>query len=167
LPIQHLDPAQFRQVLSHYPTGVVVITSLAGGQDAAGEPLVLVVGSFTSVSLDPPLVGFLPDKRSTTWPLINATGHFAVNILGSDQTDLCRQLAGKGDRMAGVNWHVSPAHLPILDDALVSIECKIAWVHEAGDHHFVLGQVLNMEVHRDGDPMLFHRGRYGGFAARD
>jgi 3-hydroxy-9,10-secoandrosta-1,3,5(10)-triene-9,17-dione monooxygenase reductase component len=161
LSVPPIDPAQFRQVLSHYPTGVAVITSL----DAAGEPLVLVVGSFTSVSLDPPLVGFLPDKRSTTWPQIHATGHFAVNILGSDQTALCRQLAGKGDKMEGVAWHVSPRDLPILDEALVAIECRIAWVHEAGDHHFVLGQVQAMEVRRDGDPMLFHRGRYGGFAA--
>lgn len=156
-----IDPAQFRQVLGHYPTGVAAITSL----DADQQPLVLVVGSFTSVSLDPPLVGFLPDKRSSTWPQIHATGHFAVNILGSDQTGLCRQLAGKGDKMAGVAWHVSEHGLPILDEALVSIECRIAWVHEAGDHHFVLGQVQAMGVRREGDPMLFHRGQYGGFAA--
>jgi flavin reductase (DIM6/NTAB) family NADH-FMN oxidoreductase RutF len=163
LSVPTIDPAQFRQVLSHYPTGVAVITAL----DADGAPLVLVVGSFTSVSLDPPLVGFLPDKRSTTWPLIHETGRFAVNILGSDQTDLCRQLAGKGDKMAGVAWHTSANDLPVIEQALVSIECKIAWVHEAGDHHFVLGQVLAMAVQRDGDPMLFHRGQYGGFAARD
>jgi flavin reductase (DIM6/NTAB) family NADH-FMN oxidoreductase RutF len=163
LSIAPIDPTLFRQVLGHYPTGVAVVTSL----DASGAPLVLVVGSFTSVSLDPPLVGFLPDKRSTTWPLIHATGRFAVNILASDQRELCRQLAGRGEKMAGVAWHVGAHDLPILDDSLVSIECRIAWVHEAGDHHFVLGQVLGMEVHRDGDPMLFHRGRYGGFAPRD
>lgn len=162
MSLPSIDSAHFRQVLSHYPTGVAAITSL----DESGQPLVLVVGSFTSVSLDPPLVGFLPDKRSTSWPMIQATGHFAVNILGSDQQGLCRQLAGKGDKMEGVNWHVSAHELPILDDALVSIECRIAWVHEAGDHHFVLGQVQAMEVRRDGDPMLFHRGRYGGFAAQ-
>lgn len=156
-----IDPAQFRQTLGHYPTGVAAVTAL----DAEGNVLALVVGSFTSVSLDPPLVGFLPDKRSTTWPQIHATGHFAVNILGSDQTLLCRQLAGKGEKMAGVAWHVSENNLPILDEALVSIECRIAWVHEAGDHHFVLGQVLDMTVQREGDPMLFHRGQYGGFAA--
>jgi flavin reductase (DIM6/NTAB) family NADH-FMN oxidoreductase RutF len=62
---------------------------------------------------------------------------------------------------------MSANNLPILDDALVSIECRIAWVHEAGDHHFVLGQVLDMKVQREGDPMLFHRGQYGGFAALD
>jgi flavin reductase (DIM6/NTAB) family NADH-FMN oxidoreductase RutF len=98
-----IDPALFRQTLGHYPTGVAAVTAL----DEAGVPLALVVGSFTSVSLDPPLVGFLPDKRSTTWPLIHSAGHFAVNILGSDQTALCRQLAGKGEKMAGVAWHVS------------------------------------------------------------
>jgi flavin reductase (DIM6/NTAB) family NADH-FMN oxidoreductase RutF len=124
----------------------------------------MVVGSFTSVSLDPPLVGFLPGKASTTWPLISATGHFGVNVLGADHGDLCRQLAGKADRMAGVDWHVGEHGVPLLDEALVTIACRIAWVHEAGDHHVVLGQVLGMDVRRDGAPMLFHKGRYGGFA---
>lgn len=155
-----IDPAQFRQTLAHYPTGVAAITAL----DPEGNVLALVVGSFTSVSLDPPLVGFLPDRRSTSWPRIQAAGSFAVNILASGQTALCGQLAGKGEKMAGVAWHVSANDLPILDDALVSIECRVAWVHEAGDHHFVLGQVLDMRVQHEGDPMLFYRGNYGGFA---
>ncbi|HZU63196.1 MAG TPA: flavin reductase family protein [Novosphingobium sp.] len=159
----HIDPALFRQVLGHYPTGVAAITS----QGADGTPLALVVGTFTSVSLDPPLVGFLPDKRSSSWPLIEATGHFAVNVLAADQGDLCRQLASaKGaEKFAGVEYHLAEPGVPVLAGAPVAITCRIAWTHDAGDHVFVLGRVQALEVQREADPMLFHRGRYGSFAA--
>jgi 3-hydroxy-9,10-secoandrosta-1,3,5(10)-triene-9,17-dione monooxygenase reductase component len=155
-----IDPAHFRQVLGAYPTGVAVITAM----DADGAPAGMIVGTFTSVSLDPPLVGFLPDKSSTSWPKIEAAGRFCVNVLGSDQQQLCRQLAGKGDRFAGVALTVSDHGLPVLADSIVTIECTINSVTEAGDHWFVLGNILQMEAPRDADPMLFHRGRYGGFA---
>ena len=155
-----IDPAVFRQVLGAYPTGVVVITAM----DEDATPAGMVVGTFTSVSLDPPLVGFLPDKNSSSWPKIEKAGHFCVNVLGSDQQQLCRQLAGKGDKFAGVDLTISDHGLPVLADAIVTIECSIHSVTEAGDHWFVLGKVLSMEPPRDSDPMLFHRGRYGGFA---
>ncbi len=159
----HIDPAQFRRVLGHYPTGVAAITST----DADGAPLVLVVGTFTSVSLDPPLVGFLPDKRSHSWKLIEATGHFAVNILGADQVALCGRLAGKGEKFAGVDYTLSERGLPLLAGALVTLECTIAWTHDAGDHLFVLGRVQDMAIRREGNPMLFLRGGYGGFAGAE
>lgn len=155
-----IDPAQYRQVLGSYPTGVVVITAL----DEDSNPAAMVVGTFTSVSLDPPLVGFLPDKSSSSWPKIEQAGRFCVNVLGSDQQNICRQMAAKGaDKFAGVGYALSDHNLPVLADAIASIECQIHSVTEAGDHWFVLGQVLRMLVNRDEDPMLFHRGRYGGF----
>ena len=156
-----IEPATFRQVLGSYPTGVCVVTAL----DEAGAPIGLVVGSFTSVSLDPPLVGFLPDKKSTTWPLIAAVGHFCVNVLASDQQQVCRQLAAKGaEKFAGVDYAVSQHDVPVLANAIARIECAIHSVTDAGDHWFVLGKVLELETTRDDDPMLFYRGRYGGFA---
>ncbi len=156
-----IDPAQYRQVLGSYPTGVVVITAL----DEDSSPAAMVVGTFTSVSLDPPLVGFLPDKSSSSWPKIERAGRFCVNILGSDQQSVCRQMAAKGaDKFAGVNYTLSENNLPVLTDAITSIECRIHSVNEAGDHWFVLGEVMKMLVNREEDPMLFHRGRYGGFA---
>jgi len=157
----HIDPMVFRKALGNYPTGVSAITTT----NADGQPLALVVGTFTSVSLDPPLVGFLPDKRSSTWPQIEATGKFAVNVLASESKALCGQLAGKGDKFADVDFTLSENGLPLLADALLTIECKIAWTHEAGDHLFVLGRVVSMNIQREGDPMLFLRGQYGGFAA--
>jgi len=156
-----IDPQRFRQVLGSYPTGVCIITAL----DAEGEPAALVVGTFTSVSLDPPLVGFLPDKSSSSWPKIEQAGHFCVNVLASDQQQLCRQMSAKGpDKFAGIDYTLSANRLPLIADAVAHIECRIHSVSEAGDHWFVLGDVLSMDAARDEDPMLFHRGRYGGFA---
>lgn len=156
-----IESARFRQVLGSYPTGVSVITAAS----ADGAPVGMVVGTFTSVSLDPPLVGFLPDKKSTSWPLIEAAGKFCVNILGSNQQELCRKVSGKGpDKFAEVEWSRSVHGLPILADTIATIECALHSVTEAGDHWFVLGAVLAMDVTRDDDPMLFHKGRYGGFA---
>lgn len=155
-----VEAATFRQVLGYYPTGVCVITAL----DPAGAPIGLVVGSFTSISLDPPLVGFFPDKRSASWSLIEQAGHFCVNVLGSDQITLCRQIAAPGDKFAGVEYTLSPHDLPVLDGAMVAIECRLETVVEAGDHWLVMGRVLGLEARRDTDPMLFFRGTYGGFA---
>lgn len=159
-----IDPAVFRQVLGNYPTGVAVITAMA----ADGAPIGMVVGTFTSVSLDPPLVGFLPDKRSNSWPLIEAAGHFCVNVLARDQLELCARLAKSGpDKFSGVDYAVSKHGLPVLQGTMLSIECSLHAVQEAGDHWFVTGLVLGLESHRDADPMLFHRGAYGGFSPND
>ena len=156
-----IDPALFRQVLGSYPTGVCAITATA----ADGVPVGMVIGSFTSVSLDPPLVGFLPDKTSSTWPSIEAAGHFCVNVLASDQMDVCRQLAAKGpDKFAGLDVALSRHGHPVIASSIARIDCDIHAVVDAGDHWFVLGRVLGLETVRDDDPMLFYRGKYGGFA---
>ena len=156
-----IDPALFRAVLGAYPTGVCAIT--ATGAD--GAPLGMVIGSFTSVSLDPPLVGFLPGKNSATWPQIEAAGHFCVNVLASDQMDACRQIAGKGpDKFAGLDVALSEHGHPVIANSIARIDCQVHGVIDAGDHWFVLGKVLALESTRDDDPMLFYRGRYGGFA---
>ena len=156
-----IDPAIFRQVLGAYPTGVCVISAL----DENDKPVGMVVGSFTSVSLDPPLVGFLPDKKSSSWPLIAAAGHFCVNVLASDQQEVCRQVVAKGEaKFVGVDFSISEHRLPVIADAIARIECSIHSITDAGDHYFVLGNVLGLEHTREGDPMLFYRGRYGGFA---
>jgi 3-hydroxy-9,10-secoandrosta-1,3,5(10)-triene-9,17-dione monooxygenase reductase component len=156
-----IDPVQFRQVLGAYPTGVCAIT--ATGADSA--PVGMVVGTFTSVSLDPPLVGFLPDKASATWPLIEASGHFCVNVLASDQLDICRQISGRAvNKFDGIDLALSAHGHPVIANALARIDCAIHDVVDAGDHWFVLGRVLSLEATRDDNPMLFWRGRYGGFA---
>lgn len=161
MTLPSIDSALFRQVLGSYPTGVSAVTAMG----ADGLPVGMVVGTFTSVSLDPPLVGFLPDKKSTSWPQIEAAGRFCVNVLASDQQEICRQLSARGpEKFVGVEYALSQHNLPVIANAIASIECSLHSVVEAGDHWIVLGRVLALEITRDEDPMLFHRGRYGGFA---
>lgn len=156
-----VDPLHFRDVLSSYPTGVCVVTS----QAEDGERWGLAVGSFTSLSLDPPLVGFLPDKRSRSWAKIACTGKFCVNILGSEQLDACRRFASRhDDKFEGVAHGTSPAGLPLLDDALAWIDCAVERVVEIGDHLLVIGAVLGMERRSDGQPLIFYRGGYHSLA---
>lgn len=150
------DAAAFRRILSHYPTGVCAITSVG----EAG-PVALIVGSFTSVSLDPPLVGFLPARASTTWPKIAATGRFCVNVLGAEQRDLCRLIAAKGnDPFAHIAHRASSAGLPIIDGCVAWIDCDLHAVLDAGDHLIVLGLVHSLDAAHDGPPLLFLRGSY-------
>ena len=161
MTVATIDSDLFRKVLGSYPTGVSIITAL----DDQNEPVGMVVGSFTSVSLDPPLVGFFPGRDSTSWPKIERAGQFCVNVLGSDQQAICRQIAGKApDKFAGVDYTLSAEGLPLIAGSLIVIECSLYSVTEAGDHWFALGEVRRLETARDEDPMLFHRGRYGGFA---
>lgn len=154
------DSAKYRQVLGHFPTGVTVIT--AAGDDG---PVGLAVGSFSSVSLDPPLVAFFPDKGSSSWPKIEATGSFCVNILGEDQEDVCRRFASKGDdKFAGLGWGPAGSGSPLLHGVLAWIDCDIESITEAGDHYCVLGRVRELDVEHEHGPLVFFRGGYGRFA---
>lgn len=153
--------ADFRRILGHYPTGVCIITSIG----ADGVPLGMVVGSFTSVSLDPPLVGFLPMTSSESWRRIGETGRFCVNVLSSRQEPLCRTFASRTpDKYAGVDYRLSPGGLPIFDGAIAWIECGIHAVHEAGDHLIVLGEVQALDVDQPETPLLFFKGDYVSLA---
>jgi len=151
------DSATFRRVLGHYPTGVCVVTAV----EADGAPVAMVVGSFTSVSLDPPLVAFFPAKSSTSWPRIQAVGKFCVNVLASDQLPLCRQIAMPGtDKFAGIAHRASANGSPILDDVVAWIDCDIADVQITGDHYLVLGRVRELGTEKTtAAPLVFFQGR--------
>ncbi len=156
-----VDSAQYRQVLGHFPTGVTVITAAPDG-----EPVGLAVGSFSSVSLDPPLVAFFAGRGSTSWPKIETAGSFCVNILAEDQEDVCRRFASKDtDKFAGLGWSPAASGSPLLDDVLAWIDCDIESVTDAGDHLCVFGRVRDLAVAREGGPLVFFRGGYGRFVA--
>jgi 3-hydroxy-9,10-secoandrosta-1,3,5(10)-triene-9,17-dione monooxygenase reductase component len=158
----HIDAQRFRQVLGSYPTGVTVITAIA--ED--GSPAGMAVGSFTSVSLDPPLVGFFPGKFSSSWPRVRAAGGFAANILADHQEHVCRALAARGgDKFAGLGWRPAGNGAPILDGVTAWIECEIESVTDAGDHWFVLGRVLDLEVAEQPRPLVFFQGGYARISA--
>lgn len=156
------DDTWFRKVLGQYPTGVCIVASI----DGAGAPVCMVVGSFTSVSLDPPLVGFLPARGSSSWARIRARGVFCINILAASQAAVCRQVAGSaGPKLEGIEWRPAGSGAPILADVVAWIDCDLHAVHEAGDHDFVLGAVRALQIETGEPPLLFFRGGYGGFAA--
>jgi len=152
-----IDPAKFRQVLGHFPTGVTVITT-----DDDGVRTGLAVGSFFSVSLDPPLVGFCAGGQSTSWPKIREAGTFCVNVLGADQEDVCRVFAGKSDdKFAGIGYDAAPfSGAPRIKDVLAWIDCELEAVHPAGDHDIVIGRVRDLAVADEGHPLVFFRGGY-------
>jgi 3-hydroxy-9,10-secoandrosta-1,3,5(10)-triene-9,17-dione monooxygenase reductase component len=155
-----LDEARYRQVLGHFCSGVVVVT---GAGD--GGPSGLTCQSFSSVSLDPPLVMFCPSRASSSWAAIRPSGSFAANILSSDQEDVSRAFASTGaDKFRGVGWRAGATGSPVLDDVLAAIDCVVESEHDAGDHTIVVGRVVELHLAgRDSGPLLFYRGGYGRF----
>lgn len=152
---------QFRDVLARFASGVCVITTMSGG-----EPVGLTCQSFSSVSLDPPLVLFCPAKTSRSWPAIQRAGRFCVNVLADDQQQLSDRFASRGaDKYAGVSWSPSEGTgSPRLDGAVAWIDCTLFAVHEAGDHWVVIGRVADLGHADESGPehaLTFYRGGYG------
>jgi 3-hydroxy-9,10-secoandrosta-1,3,5(10)-triene-9,17-dione monooxygenase reductase component len=153
------DSAKYRQVLGHFPTGVTVITAMADGQPAG-----LAVGSFASLSLEPPQVLFCASHSSSTWPKIRSAGSFCVNILAESQEDVCRVFASKApDKFAEIGWKHSGTGSPLIEGVLAYIDCQIETIVASGDHDVVVGAVRELEVMHEGGPLLFFRGGYGRF----
>lgn len=158
-----IDPAEFRRVLGHFPTGVTVVTA-----DGDGRPVGIAIGSFASISLDPPLVGFFLGTESASWPAMEASGHFCVNVLAKDQREVCGVMASKAeDKFSGI--FTAPAHFsgaPVLPDVHAVIDCRIQEVVTLGDHILVVGRVLSLSTpNPEDDPMVFYKGQYGSFGS--
>jgi flavin reductase (DIM6/NTAB) family NADH-FMN oxidoreductase RutF len=154
------DAAKFRQVLGHFPTGVTVITGMT-----EGKPVGMAIGSFASLSLEPPQVLFCVGTNSSSWPKIQRHGSFCVNVLAEDQEDVCRVFASKAeDKFAEIGWKHSHNNNPLIEGVLAFIDCTIENVIDSGDHAIVIGAVNDLEVMHEGGPLLFFRGGYGRFA---
>lgn len=155
-----VDSARFRQVLGHLPTGVCVV---AGYED--DKPVGLAIGSFFSISLDPPLVGFCAGHSSSTWPKLHASGRFCVNILAHDQEQVSRVFASReADKFATIGWEPSPLGQPRIHGSLAWLDCTIDVVHKAGDHDIVVAAVHGLDVGHEKNPLLFFRGGYADMA---
>ncbi|MCM6772863.1 flavin reductase family protein [Nocardia sp. CDC159] len=156
--LPEIDPRRFRNVLGQFCTGITVITTL----DPEGAPAGFACQSFAALSLDPPLVLFCPTKGSRTWTAIERAGRFCVNVLAEDQRELCARFGSRDpDKFAEIPWRPSPLKLPLLDNALATIECTVTTVVDGGDHHIVIGRVLSLsESTPSGRPLLFYRGQY-------
>ncbi|WP_344595762.1 flavin reductase family protein [Actinomadura vinacea] len=160
--VTDIDAARFRSVLGRFATGVVAITAI---EPATGRPTGLAANSFTSVSLDPPLVAFCVAHTSTTWPRLREAERLCINILSEPQLEVCKQLALKGgDKFADIRWTGSPGGSPVIEGALAWIECEVEDQHMAGDHVIVVARVHHLDKHQEGDPLLFYKGGYGSFS---
>ena len=157
--------SQWRTILGHYPTGVTFITSV----DEAGEPVGMIAGSFTSVSQDPPLVGFFPQLESTTYQHIRKSQRFHAAVLSSDQEKLCRSFlkTAREERFMSDEWEFDQYGIPRLKDSVVWFDAIVEDIHPAGDHDLVLGHVqdLGFGTECSSVPLVFLKGAYGTFAA--
>jgi 3-hydroxy-9,10-secoandrosta-1,3,5(10)-triene-9,17-dione monooxygenase reductase component len=161
------DVAHFREVLGHVPTAVTVITGLDGD-----HPVGMAVGSFSSISLEPTLVGFFVARTSSSWPRIRRGGAFCANVLGADQESVCRAFARSGgDKFRDVAWTRSPHGLPVIEGAVAWVDCVIDRVDDAGDHELCIGRVRELAIATDGSggsgSLVFYRGGYGTIAGLD
>lgn len=153
-----IDQQHFRKVLGQFPTGVTVVATHHDGRTAG-----LAVGSFFSVSLDPPLVGFCVGKGSDTWKVVEDAGHFVVNVLSEDQGPTSGRFATKGeDKFEGIDWVPGPSHgSPRIDGCLAHIDCSLHTIYDGGDHAIVIGLVHSLDVHNEvAGPLVYFQSAY-------
>ena len=150
------DSQDFRNALGQFVTGVTVVTTRTGD----GAPVGITINSFTSVSLDPPMVLFCLDSRSRYLAAFEEGGSFAVHVLAADQRDWSVRFAGSGDRWNGVGSTAWETGAPIIEGCLAVFECTLDSVHGGGDHKILVGRVIRLSSGDDRRPLAFHLGRY-------
>jgi flavin reductase (DIM6/NTAB) family NADH-FMN oxidoreductase RutF len=156
-----LDPLALRRTMGRFATGVAVITT-----SLDGVPHGMTVNSLTSVSLDPPLLLVCFTRGARTAECVEASGRFAVNILGARQEHVSNTFARRGeDHFDGLDLPTAAGGVPLIPGALAQAVCSVDRVLDGGDHVVVLGAVEEV-FHRDGAPLLFFGGTYGDFADR-
>lgn len=150
-------------MLGNFCTGVTVVT----GPSADG-PVGFACQAFAALSLDPPLVLFCPQRTSRSWAAMAEAGCFCVNVLAEDQREVSSVFGRAGtDKFANVSWTPSATGAPVLDGVLTWVDCRVVTVHDAGDHHVVIGSVVELGPVRDARPLLFYRGRYAAQTEHD
>ena len=153
----NIDIREFRNALGRFATGVCVISTVSD----KGDPLGLTANSFTSVSLDPPLVLWSLQNNSDVYDIFSSPKHFAINVLASEHHGHSNRYAKKGDHL------LDPDHFtmgeygsPIVDEALVTFECELHATHDGGDHLIIVGKVNHVHRRDEGEPLLFYSGNY-------
>ncbi|MFQ5556993.1 MAG: flavin reductase family protein [Acidimicrobiales bacterium] len=155
-----LPSSEFRRVLGHFATGVTVVTA-----EGPGGPAGMTVGSFASVSLDPPLVTWCPSRTASAWEAIRSAGSFCVNVLGEHQMAACETFAGSSDdRFAGLAARTEATGAPVIEGSIAWIDCDTHAIHDGGDHEIVVGLVRALGAGGPEGPLIFYRGGFGRFA---
>ena len=156
-PLTSLD---FRRALGQFATGVTVVTV----ESAPGRVHGMTANSFTSVSLDPPLISVCVDQRAQLLPLIQEKRVFGINVLKEDQQKLseffsCAEQPETEEASLNVHFRWTPENIPLMENVLCQVACRLHATHVAGDHTIVVGEVLYAQLH-SGRPLLFFRGGY-------
>lgn len=150
------DSKAFRRALGNFATGVTIMTA----QNVAGQKVGVTANSFNSVSLDPPLILWSIDKRSSSYDVFAEASHFAVNILSADQIDISNQFArSKNDKYANVDFELGAGQAPVLKECSAVFECERFNIVEGGDHWIIIGRVVNFQDNGR-SPLLYHQGAY-------
>ncbi len=152
------DTRSFRNALGTFTTGVTVVTAV--GDDG---PMGMTVNSFSSVSLDPPLVLWSPAKSSARHGLFTGAEHFVIHVLSAEQHELGLRFARPGSSFSDLDWRLNAEGAPLISGTLARFECARSSLHDAGDHTIIIGRVLRA-AHREGAPLCFSRGSFGHFA---
>ena len=157
------DKNELRRSLGHFATGVTVVTC----RDALGRPCGITVNSFSSVSLEPPLVLWNIAKVSNSLEAYLNANRFLVNVLAEDQQELAVHFA-KSDHTLfdSVEFELSPDNIPLLPNALAHFGCSTYQVHDCGDHYIIVGKIEQFQ-YRSGNPLLFYGSRYSALTRTD
>lgn len=152
-----MTEAEFRHVLGHWSTGVAIIATVT----RSGGPCGLTANAITALSLTPPLVLACVERGADTHDALRAAGAFSINMLARGSEDVARRFAGENvpAKFAGVAYHVEASGVPVLDEALAWVDCRVHAEYDGGDHTIFVGEVLAAGA-REGEPLLYHRGRY-------
>lgn len=151
-----MSPENLKKLFANYPTGVTVVTN-----HYAGKIKAITVNSYTSLSLEPPLVLFNLGSKSSSLDSFRNGNYFAVNMLAANQENIARICASqKEDKLKDIPYKVSRHNIPLLHNALAHIECERERFIEVGDHHIIVGRVLNYNYRQDLKPLLYHNSTY-------
>jgi flavin reductase (DIM6/NTAB) family NADH-FMN oxidoreductase RutF len=153
--VMTIDDARFKEALSHFASGVTVVTT-----EHEGKPYGMTVASFASVSLHPPLVLICVANAIKTHAALLASGVFGVSILSSTQADLSGRFASKAeDKFAGVSVRRGSLGVPLLEGAIYTLECRVHEQFASGDHTIFVGEVLDAQIGA-GNPLVYYRSGY-------
>lgn len=163
--MNHFSPGpdmgrELRGALARFGTGVTIVTTAS----EAG-PVGITANSFSSVSLDPPLVLWSASRGSRRYPYFHEAEHMAIHVLAETQIDLCRAFSASAHAFDRVDWRESETGVPLLQGCLARFECERYAEYDGGDHAILVGRVLKASV-RQGLPLLFFGGQFGQFSAR-
>jgi flavin reductase (DIM6/NTAB) family NADH-FMN oxidoreductase RutF len=151
-----VDEERFRKTCAKFATGIAIVTVV----DKEGQPLGITVNSFTSVSCTPPLVLVCIDYRSSILPHFRNSTYYGINVLRADQRDISIKFSQPElDRFDTTEWHAGVAGVPLLDNMLAAMECRITQTVEAGDHAIFIAEVIGADCN-EGRPLLYYGSDY-------